>query len=149
MMKLGTYTLEVKSDIKFEAGSRPWPLTPSNWRFSECTFRVHVRLHSVLVRVPIPVEYLYIFATAAYFLGKHPHILLLMPIISYPYKLDTKARKSPISLHCNGWHLWIFYFLQCSRTKLLAFPWFRGDIKLQLLCMAAAFTIQHDTALSF
>ena len=47
MMKLGTYILEVKSKIEFKDGSRRWPLTRSNWRFSECTFRGLLRWHSV------------------------------------------------------------------------------------------------------
>ena len=41
--------LEVKSNIEFEDGSRKWPLTRSNWRFSYCIFRVHVILHGVHV----------------------------------------------------------------------------------------------------
>ena len=60
MMKLGIYTLEVKSNIELEEGSGTWPLTRSNWRFSWYTFRVHVRLHRLHVHVPIPVEYLYV-----------------------------------------------------------------------------------------
>ena len=39
----------VTSNMEFEDGSRTWPLTLSNWRFPECTFRVHARLHSVHV----------------------------------------------------------------------------------------------------
>ena len=34
MMKLGTIILEVKSNMKLEDGSRAWPLTRWNWRFS-------------------------------------------------------------------------------------------------------------------
>ena len=34
MMKLGTYTLEIKSNMELEDGSGTWPLTRSNWRFS-------------------------------------------------------------------------------------------------------------------
>ena len=49
MMKLGTYTLQVKSNMEFEAGSRTWSLTRSNWSFSYCSFRGHVRLHGVHV----------------------------------------------------------------------------------------------------
>ena len=67
MMKFGTYILEVKSNIEFEYGSRTWPLTRSNWRFSKCTFRVHVRLHNVHVHFPTPVEYcLCVCATVVY-----------------------------------------------------------------------------------
>ena len=47
ILKLGTYILEVKSKIEFAVVSRTWPMARLNWRFSECTFRVHVRLNSV------------------------------------------------------------------------------------------------------
>ena len=50
MMKLCTIILEVKSNIEFKDETRTWPLTWSNWRFSCCTFRVHVRPHSVHVQ---------------------------------------------------------------------------------------------------
>ena len=44
-----TYTLKVMNNVELEDGSRTWPLTRSNWWFSWCEFRVHVRLHSVHV----------------------------------------------------------------------------------------------------
>ena len=34
MMKLCTIIVEVKSNMEFEDGSRAWPLTRPNWRFS-------------------------------------------------------------------------------------------------------------------
>ena len=98
-LKFCTYIVQVKSDIEFEDGSRTWALTRSNWRFSYCTLNVHVRLHSVHVRVPIPVEYLYICATAACDKSNWSNSLFWMHY--------TESRKS-----CPG------RFYHCSRTWL-------------------------------